>query len=336
MDKEFYTIREAAKKLCYSERHLRQLCIDGKIGASKIDGGRKWLIPLTVIQRFNDDILRCYRKDSRYVRPEQEQKFLPLLQQWRGQIEFWSIDQLLREFYFKNWHAELQREATEPEEVSQAYFEVYGHHCETIPRPYKAILPVESESSFEQLKRLYPNAEIWPAQESWDEAYGIYWDAFASWVAEAEYVTELQMGLAVNESPNGDFKDKVANAQRLLKELKRAKPDVWLFFRLLSLTVACDLVVLGIEQLSPEPIWALEVTKIRNLRQDVVLTSMKELPKDFGLTGTNRVHVIAKLLWDKDETVKEKTIALVKALERLQFAQNNLHKNFKALEHSLL
>lgn len=284
-----------------------------------------------------DDIVRHYRKDYLRIRrrPEEEQQFLGLLQRWRQQLQFLFVDQLLKEFYFENRRAELEREATEPEEVRQAYFHAWGRHWETIPRPYKAMLPVESESLFEHLKKLHPDAEVWQAQQSWDEAYGVYWDAFVSWATKVEYVTELVMGLAADESASGDFNDKVANARQLAKEVKRAKPDVWLFLRLLTLIVACDLLVSGIEQLSPHGIWALEVAKIRKLRDDVVLTSMKELRKDFWLTCTNRVPTLAKSLWDKDEPVKEKTIALVKALERLQIAQSDVQDKLRALEHTL-
>jgi len=82
-------------------------------------------------------------------------------------------------------------------------------------------------------------------------------------------------------------------------------------------------------------IWALELTKIKTLRDIIVLTSVKELPKDFRLTGRNRVLPIAQSLWDSDEQVKEKTIALVNALERLQIAQNNVRDKLRALELSL-
>lgn len=51
MDEKVYTIKVAAQKINYSERHLRQLCIDGKIpGAYKIPDGRKWLIPSQCIE----------------------------------------------------------------------------------------------------------------------------------------------------------------------------------------------------------------------------------------------------------------------------------------------
>lgn len=51
MDEKVYTIKGAAQKINYSERHLRQLCIDDKVpGAYKIADGRKWLIPEHAIE----------------------------------------------------------------------------------------------------------------------------------------------------------------------------------------------------------------------------------------------------------------------------------------------
>ena len=267
---------------------------------------------------------------------EERQRFLTLLQRWREQLEFLSIDQILRKFYFQNWHTDLEREGTEPEEVRQAYLRVSGRHWETILRPPKAMLPIESEGLFERLKNSRPDAEVWQAQESWDQACGIYYDAFSAWAVEVEYTSELGMGFAALEAgAGGDLDGKVRNARQLVKETKRAKSDVWLFLRLLALTVACDLLVLGIEEQRPCATWALEVEKIRKLRSDIVLASMNELPQDFWLASTNRPNALAKSLWDSDEPVKEKTIALLEALESLQITQNNVYDKIKALEHSL-
>lgn len=267
---------------------------------------------------------------------EERQKFLTLLQRWREQLQVLSIDQILRKFYFQNWRSDLELESTEPEEVRQAYLRVSGRHWETIPRPLKVMLPIESESLLQRLKNSYPDAEVWQVQESWSHACGIYYDAFSAWRVEVEYVTELGMGLATLEAgASGDFASKVPDARQLVKDTKRAKSDVWLFLRLLVLTVACDLLVLGIEEQRPCATWALEVEKIRNLRSDIVLASMKELPQDFWLAGTNRPNALAKSLWDSDEQVKEKTLALLQALERLQIAHNNVQNKVGALEHSL-
>jgi excisionase family DNA binding protein len=46
MAEKLLTIKEAAKRLNYSERQIRQMCVDGRLaGAVKIGGRGKWLIP---------------------------------------------------------------------------------------------------------------------------------------------------------------------------------------------------------------------------------------------------------------------------------------------------
>jgi len=52
MDKEILTLKEFAQKIPYSERWVRQMCIDGKIEAEKLPDGRKWLIPVTELERL--------------------------------------------------------------------------------------------------------------------------------------------------------------------------------------------------------------------------------------------------------------------------------------------
>jgi excisionase family DNA binding protein len=50
---EFLTIKEFAKEVNYSERQIRQYCIEGKINATKLgNSGRKWLISSGEIKRF--------------------------------------------------------------------------------------------------------------------------------------------------------------------------------------------------------------------------------------------------------------------------------------------
>jgi|GEM_PF-5151702 len=57
MDEKVYTIKEAAKKVRYSERQLREKCIEGKMpDAYKIPAGRKWLIPEHSIKAFNKNL----------------------------------------------------------------------------------------------------------------------------------------------------------------------------------------------------------------------------------------------------------------------------------------
>lgn len=57
MDEKVYTIKNAAQKVKYSERQLRQKCIEGKMpDAYKIPAGRKWLIPEHSIKAFSKNL----------------------------------------------------------------------------------------------------------------------------------------------------------------------------------------------------------------------------------------------------------------------------------------
>jgi len=52
-NKDFLPLKEFANKVHYSERSIRQMCIDGKIRAYKLGhGSRKWLIPESEISRL--------------------------------------------------------------------------------------------------------------------------------------------------------------------------------------------------------------------------------------------------------------------------------------------
>ncbi|MBI4187927.1 MAG: helix-turn-helix domain-containing protein [Chloroflexi bacterium] len=64
MDKEILTLKDFAKEIHYSERSVRQMCIDGRIEAQKIDAdARKWLIPAVELERLKAGN-RLIRKDK--------------------------------------------------------------------------------------------------------------------------------------------------------------------------------------------------------------------------------------------------------------------------------
>jgi hypothetical protein len=53
MNEKLLTLKEFASKIFYSERWVRQMCIDGKIEAHKItDDARKWLIPASELKKL--------------------------------------------------------------------------------------------------------------------------------------------------------------------------------------------------------------------------------------------------------------------------------------------
>ena len=52
MGNKFYNVKESADLIGYSERQVRQFCIDGKIKAQKVASGCKWLIPASELDKF--------------------------------------------------------------------------------------------------------------------------------------------------------------------------------------------------------------------------------------------------------------------------------------------
>lgn len=289
-------------------------------------------------QVTGDDVLRHYREDYLRVRVkhEEKEKLLVLLQHWRGQLDFLSVSQFLRKFYFDNRRKDAEIEITESEDVNKAYLDVAVRHWDTMPRHHGVMLPIESENSFQWLKKSYPTADVWQAQESYCQIYGTYLDAYIKWIGEVKQTTELIMELAASENDSGNCDTKVANLQQRVSKVIKRKPDAWLFLRLLSLTVACDLLLFGLEEQLPNVLWAQETLEIKKLRDDVVLTSIRELPEDFRLTGGNRIYPFAKLIWDREDTVKEKTITLVNVLNKLQITQTDVRIKLNALEHTLI
>ena len=55
-DESLLTIKDFAHRTHYSERQIRQMCIDGKIKAQKLTtGSRKWLIPESALNKFGGE-----------------------------------------------------------------------------------------------------------------------------------------------------------------------------------------------------------------------------------------------------------------------------------------
>jgi len=212
-------------------------------------------------------------------------------------------------------------------------------YLKAIPKPLKARLPVESNPSLERLRGLYPDAEVWQAQEAWNRVYGIYLDTFLSWAIIVVFHVQLVAASVLKKRTGGESESEAANALELLTKSKREDSNLWLFLRMLVLITACDLVVFWIHEIheqSPHAFWLLEAEKIRKLRSAAVSETMNVLPQKYWLTAGDRSHNLAKQLWDIDPDIRMKTAVLLKALEKLQSAQNDVHDKLRALELILL
>ena len=86
MDEELLSIEEFAREINYSERSVRQMCIDGKIEAEKITyDARKWLIPSSALEKLKAGI--NLTKEA-HVKPYEEtptsRKCVTWLKHWQG------------------------------------------------------------------------------------------------------------------------------------------------------------------------------------------------------------------------------------------------------------
>lgn len=100
MGKKFYNVKEFADLIGYSERQVRQFCIDGKIKAQKVDSGCKWIVPANELDQLTEydnrqkgqvqmpmidrQIIKDKRKHFKEIRQ--------LVRQWKEQLydEAWG------------------------------------------------------------------------------------------------------------------------------------------------------------------------------------------------------------------------------------------------------
>lgn len=68
MDKKLLSIKEFAREANYSERRIRQMCIDGKIQAERLIDRGKWLIPTSELERLETSI----KIDAKTKKPYEE------------------------------------------------------------------------------------------------------------------------------------------------------------------------------------------------------------------------------------------------------------------------
>lgn len=292
-------------------------------------------------QLTGEDVLRHYRKDypGKGVEHEEKRRLRALLRQWQEQLQSLSmslsIGELLDECCFRSWRTERERDVAEPEELRQEHLRAYKQHWPATD--VHMVLPVETEASFEHLKKSSLYAQVLQAHKSWNTANGSLYDAFFSWFIRIEYLSQLLLGDAAEAGAGLELDQdaRVAKARRAIEVLGRESPDVWLVVRLLALTLACDLIVLGVQEQPPNEIWIPELGCIRKLRSTVVRESQKELPSDLWLTGANKVHGLAKALWGSGLGLKEMTMALLQTYETCQVARNSLHHKLRMLEQDL-
>jgi hypothetical protein len=97
-EEKFYSIVEFAELINYAERSVRQMCIDGNIKADKVQGGRKWLIPASELERLragklittkaSEDGDQTGKLDSSVSTTDQrhQQQMLKTIENWNADI----------------------------------------------------------------------------------------------------------------------------------------------------------------------------------------------------------------------------------------------------------
>lgn len=314
------TIKQLMEEYPYSDRDIRRKLKEGKIKGIKPEG--KWLIP-------EEEVHRLLGQPGVIKFPPLGELF-DLLQRWREQIQFWSLDELLREVGLEASRKDRLPGMTEW--VAKIYHAAKRHHTQTDVGPLRVSLSVEQEGIFHRLNRCLPDDPVWTVQDSWAETYATYLNAFTSWSGEVEHYFELYFALALREEPQ-ERGHGVANGRELLEQLKKEDVNWRVLLKLTSLVLSCDLLTFGIQELPSNLLWFFEVDKLKVLREDAVNLGAA-LPRDLSLTQGD-IGGVARLLWDHEADIRDGARDLLQNLQTLRAAQDDLHRELTALEHRL-
>jgi hypothetical protein len=258
-------------------------------------------------------------------------ELINLLHRWRKQAQFQWPDQFLREYHLEGLTEEVQRRATEVPCDATIYHAAKEHHLQQISLRFTpGRLPVKKEALFDALRRCYPADPIWEAQDSWSQAYDVYFNAFLSWCENLQDAVEPAFASALTSMD--ELPQEGRETEHLVEQLKKKDANWLIFLGLADLALSCDLLALGIAELAPRPLWFRHVTKLQKLRSEA-LNMGTRLPGILGLPGIqNAISEIAKISWERHAVVKQITRDLLDKLQRLQAAHDDLHGKLKALE----
>jgi len=193
-----YTLREAAKLIGYSERQLRQKCLDGKVlGAYKIADGRKWLIPRDAVQWLeqshpkqppNESIGGVAQRPDHELNPmlaEQQKEHLDdlhhCLSEWDKQSQFVSLAQTVGVVFMPSDKPEdIERQVldhlADVRGISSAYFESFKFHAQGGLSSLPKMCAVENDPLYtllqEHLKETdIPVIDVQEKEQFWKYAF---------------------------------------------------------------------------------------------------------------------------------------------------------------------
>ena len=315
-----------------SDRTVRDWCKTGKIKGRIVAG--KWLIPEEEVDRI------LGQQGPTKVPPPGE--LVDLFQRWREQALFPSLDQLLRYFGREALQVDLLRQETDSQQALEIYDAAKRHHLRGIPEAGGVFPSVIEEGLFQRLRQDCRDDPVWEAQESWGLAYGAYVEAFSWFFAQVQHEFELLLVGAAANRPTGknEVRERGLEAEvdrilDLLDERKRKDEQLVIFLKLAAVIVSCDLLTLGgPEQLPGNELWTLEVAdKLQTVRAEATnyITEFAEpspVPLDHIVTA-------AKLLWEHQPKIRQKTGDLLSKLKSLQAADDDLQSKLMAFEWRL-
>lgn len=262
-----------------------------------------------------------------HVEPKE---LLSLLHRWREQAQYWSVDQVLRQYFIEGfWGGKLQRCTSGTQLVTEIYDAARRHHAHGQTPLDRVLLPVEEEGLLHWLRQCYPTDAVWEAQDYWGQACAACFKAICSWYADTKLSVESLLAVFVKRGLPQEARD-IVNMKDVLDQLKKKDANLVVYLDLASVVVCCDLLTLGIAELPSEPLWFSQVNKLKTLRDDVINHST-ELPGDSRL-ALNNIHGSVWLFWEFFTEVKENTRELVHKLQQQQDAQNDLRNKLMALE----
>lgn len=340
MDKEVYTIREAAKVISYSERQVRQLCIDGKIeSAYKLKGTRKWLIPRTAIQPFNQGQRKQPIDQSIGSQTQQQDTLIiegmpvdrmpemvvadrsaahNLFQRWRSVLEHFSPTRLLErelteasnkavgEFFREEGEKEANRQADERHSV-------------------EVMLQLKADPVYASLRQGFPDPTVLTALDgsldAWGQSVPIYMSAYFHMINQInDWVGQLMSSIFPKQT-----KDNV-NLSVAISECRKQTTYMVL--------IACDLLVHGLSELPANIHWALLHIGLEELRvrANLELASLTNKTRKGGWPSN------AGLIWAEPgdpSGLATRTRNYLSELSKLQSAHDSIEQLLQKLESKL-
>lgn len=247
---------------------------------------------------------------------------------WKEQVQFLFLYRLLDACLFQSRQEDCKDKAVESEYVKKLYSAGDACQFEALPK----LIETFNIDLYEQLKDSNPKSAVWQARELFSQALSVYLEAFSSWLVTVTDATELFISSLAETAtkPCTDVFYAVFNKPHSVDRDFR----LCLWSRLFSLTVACDVLAVGIGQ-EQDIFWVPEKDGIRKFRRAVVRAGTKEVPEDDWQAISLWALTWAESHWHSHPEVKQKTEVLLEKRRTLENAQSDVLAKLKKLEVSL-